>query len=144
MVRVFTTNLFSIILILSAIVIFISCATSDTTRVDVNNSEILPDCEELLIDSLIADGVKICSMAQRYYHKSWALGGGGNSFNNFAIPAKYDTTNHGFFWAPNISELEYHLTGMSLPGLCNNDEHLMIEFIATPDEIVANLLPPVK
>jgi len=144
MIRVIITPVFPIILILSVLTIFISCSSSDTVRVDVNKSAFLPDCEELLVDSLIADGVKICSMAQRYYHKSWALGGGGNSFHNFLIPARYDTTNHGFFWAPKMSELEYHLTGMSLPGACNNEESLMIEFIATPDAIVTNILPPVK
>ena len=90
MIREITSSVLPIILLLAASTFFISCSASDTTFVEVNKSvflpdttcievsksAFLPDCEELLVDSLMADGVKICSMAQRYYHKSMGMGGG--------------------------------------------------------------------
>jgi hypothetical protein len=104
--------------------------------VEVHKDAFLPDCEEMLVDSLIADGVKICTMAQRYFHKSMSLGGGGNSFENFAISSEYHTTNHGTFIAK-MSKMEYRLTGTALPGLCNRNDPLIVEVIASPEEIVS-------
>lgn len=136
MIRVIINSVFPFILLLSASTIFISCSASDTTCIEINKTAFLPDCEELLVDSLMADGVKICSMAQRYYHKSIALDGGGNSFDNFLISSKYHTTNHGTFVAK-MFERQYHLTGTALLGLCDDHEYLIIRFTATPDFISA-------
>ena len=77
-------------------------------------------------------------MAQRYYHKSMALGGGGDSFDNFLISSKYHTTNHGTFTAK-MSELQYDLTGTALPGLCDDHEYLIIRFNTTPENIMATI-----
>ncbi len=138
--RILVSMVFAVTL-LSSILIFYACSESEPREkvVIIPDSKFQPDCEELLLDSLIADGVKICSIAQRYYHKSIALGGGGNSFEYFAIPVRYDSTVHGTFAAPASEQTEhaYKLIGTSFPGACDNEGYVIVEFIATPDDISA-------
>jgi len=43
-------------------------------------------------DAITADLTNLASMAQQYYRKPLALGGGGNSFVGFTIPATLTTT----------------------------------------------------
>jgi Tfp pilus assembly protein PilE len=43
-------------------------------------------------DAITADLTNLAAMAQQYYRKPLALGGGGNSFLNFAIPASLQKT----------------------------------------------------
>ena len=138
MIRVITKVVLPIILLLVATFLFITRSTSKKMGIEVHKDAFRPDCEELLVDSLMADGVKICSMAQRYYHKSMALGGGGDSFDNFLISSKYHTTNHGTFTAK-MSKMQYDLTGTALPGLCDDHEYLIIRFITTPENIMATI-----
>ena len=49
------------------------------------------------IDGLTADVVNLGSMSQQYHRKPTALGGGGNSFSGWAIPAALDTTGNGVY-----------------------------------------------
>ena len=49
------------------------------------------------IDGLTADVVNLGSMAQQYHRKPTALGGGGNSFVGWSIPAALDTTGNGVY-----------------------------------------------
>lgn len=48
-------------------------------------------------DAVVADLTNIAAMAQQYFRKPAALGGGGNSFANFAIPAQLQTTANGTY-----------------------------------------------
>ncbi|MCL6495966.1 MAG: hypothetical protein K6T54_14485, partial [Ignavibacterium sp.] len=58
------------------------------------------NAEESAKDSLVSEGTNLGAMAQQFYKKPVAMGGGGNSFNNtsvtpnavWAIPANLDTT----------------------------------------------------
>ena len=43
-------------------------------------------------DAITADLTNLAAMAQQYYRKPTALGGGGNSFDKFAIPATLQQT----------------------------------------------------
>lgn len=49
------------------------------------------------IDGLTADVVNLGSMAQQYYRKPAALGGGGNTFTGWTIPGTLDTTGNGVY-----------------------------------------------
>lgn len=51
------------------------------------------------IDGLTADAVNLGSMAQQYYRKPTALGGGGNKFTGWTVPATLDTTGNGTYAA---------------------------------------------
>lgn len=50
-------------------------------------------------DGVIADCTNLASMAQQYYRKPTALGGGGNTFTGWTIPASLDTTGNGTYTA---------------------------------------------
>jgi Tfp pilus assembly protein PilE len=48
-------------------------------------------------DGVIADLNNHGAMAQQYYRKPFSLGGGGNTFNGWAIPASISTTPNGTY-----------------------------------------------
>lgn len=50
------------------------------------------NAEESAKDTLVSEGTNLGAMAQQYFKKPTALGGGGNSFANFVIPAGLVTT----------------------------------------------------
>ena len=58
------------------------------------------NAEESAIDTLVSEGTNLGAMAQQYYKKPVALGGGGNSFTNFTIPEKLRTSSLGITWTP--------------------------------------------
>ena len=45
-------------------------------------------------DALIADCTNLASMAQQYYRKPAALGGGGNTFTGWTVPANLSQTGN--------------------------------------------------
>lgn len=53
------------------------------------------NAEESAKDTIVSEGTNIGAMAQQYYKKPKALGGGGNSFTGFSIPTKLDSTLAG-------------------------------------------------
>ena len=48
-------------------------------------------------DAVISDLTNLASMAQQYYRKPAALGGGGNTFTGWTVPAALDTTGNGVY-----------------------------------------------
>ena len=74
-------------------------------------------------DSVISDLTNIASMAQQYYRKPTALGGGGNSFLNFRMPALSPTAGDNTSTATKTPNGSYTLTladqSVTLVGLGN-------------------------
>ena len=50
-------------------------------------------------DGVTADLTNLGTMAQQYYRKPTAMGGGGNSFTGWTIPTSTDTTPNGVYAA---------------------------------------------
>ena len=50
-------------------------------------------------DGVVADLTNLGAMAQQYYRKPAAMGGGGNTFTGWTIPTKTDTTPNGTYAA---------------------------------------------
>ncbi|OGU56870.1 MAG: hypothetical protein A2V66_14785 [Ignavibacteria bacterium RBG_13_36_8] len=48
-------------------------------------------------DAVISDCTNLASMAQQFYRKPTALGGGGNAFTGWILPAQLDTTGNGTY-----------------------------------------------
>ncbi len=48
-------------------------------------------------DAVISDLTNLASLAQQYYRKPQALGGGGNTFTGWTIPGTLDTTGNGVY-----------------------------------------------
>ncbi len=81
------------------------------------------NAEESAKDTLVSEGTNIGAMAQQFYKKPVALGGGGNSFTTskgaaaeFDIPALLDSTASAV-WTVNNTETLCTLTGTPVdPG----------------------------
>lgn len=50
-------------------------------------------------DAVIADMTNLASLAQQFYRKPEALGGGGNTFTGWTVPGTLDTTGNGTYTA---------------------------------------------
>lgn len=50
-------------------------------------------------DAVISDCTNLASLAQQYYRKPAALGGGGNTFTGWTIPTPLATTGNGTYTA---------------------------------------------
>jgi hypothetical protein len=53
--------------------------------------------EESAKDAIVSDCTTLGAMAQQYFRKPIAMGGGSNSFTNWAIPTNLDTTANGTY-----------------------------------------------
>ena len=53
-------------------------------------------------DAIVSDLTNLSALAQQYYRKPAALGGGGNSFSGFTVPSQLQTTANGTYPAPTI------------------------------------------
>ncbi|MEE9432335.1 MAG: hypothetical protein V3V16_14910 [Melioribacteraceae bacterium] len=53
-------------------------------------------------DAIISDCTTIAAMAQQYYRKPTAMGGGGNDFTGFIIPASLQATANGSYVASGV------------------------------------------
>ena len=75
------------------------------------------NAEESNKDSLVSEGTNLGAMAQQFYKKPVALGGGGNSFTTahgalaaWTIPGNLVNTTSGS-WSPDVQDQQVILTG---------------------------------
>jgi len=76
------------------------------------------NAEESSKDTMASEGTNLAALAQQFYKKPVALGGGGNVFDNsnghptgFTIPTKLATSGTGGTWTPTVSAQSVTLTG---------------------------------
>ncbi len=116
-----------------------SCCSSDYIYVEVKKSELMPDTYEMNRDSLVVGGLKICKMAQRFYHKSTSLGGGGLSFTGFLLPRHLAKTEYGSYTIQAQNrEIKVYCTGM-LTGF-DGINPMKLEFGVTSMSITTAIL----
>jgi len=90
-------------------------------------------------DAVVADCTTLASMAQQYYRKPTALGGGGNTFTGWAIPAQLAATGNGTYTAA-VTPQQVVITGV---GTETNDVGTVnVVMTVDPDEIVSTVLTP--
>lgn len=93
-------------------------------------------------DAVIADLTNLASLAQQYYRKPTALGGGGNSFANFAIPSALDTTGNGVYTISTAGSA----TGISFQGVGNENgtknasNKVKVTMDVTPTKITSTIV----
>lgn len=63
-------------------------------------------------DAVISDMTNLASMAQQYYRKPSSLGGGGNAFTGWTVPAALDTTGNGTYTVTVNSASQITLVGV--------------------------------
>ena len=112
------------------IFIFISsCEDSEYVNIKVKKSAFQPDKFELDRDSLLTNGIRICTSAQRYYHKSIFIGGGGNDFIGYAIPAHLRETSYGNYTIT-FKDVQMKVTGVGKIIGYDGINNARVEFIA--------------
>ena len=126
-------------MIFSFLIYIFLCARPDYILVKVRKSAFIPDTYELKRDSLITGAIKICSIAQRYYHKSRLKGGGENSFIGFCIPTYLDTTSYGIY---QVSVQKKVIKILAIGNVIGYDNYrpMEVELIASPDNILATAI----
>jgi len=91
-------------------------------------------------DALIADCTNLASLAQQYYRKPLALGGGGNDFTGWSIPSSLEITANGEY------SIEYLESGsLSIVGVGNelgedDDNNIKVIMRVTPNEISTEII----
>lgn len=109
-----------------------SCSSSEYICFKVKKSELMPDSLELGMDSLLVGGLKIATMAQRYYNKPLTIGGGGNSFKGFTIPVHLISTEFGTY-TTDITPSIITVIGV------RNHWPIIAVFTISPDSIVTTI-----
>ncbi len=66
--------------------------------------------EESSKDAIVSDCTNLGAMAQQYFRKPTAMGGGGNAFTGWTIPSNLDTTANGTYTA-NVAAGTVTITG---------------------------------
>lgn len=69
--------------------------------------------EESTKDAIVSDCTNLGAMAQQYFRKPTAMGGGGNAFTGWTIPSNLDTTANGTY-AATVTATQVTLTGTPL------------------------------
>ena len=66
--------------------------------------------EESSKDAIVSDCTNLGAMAQQYFRKPTAMGGGGNTFTGWTIPSNLDTTANGTYSAV-VTATQVTITG---------------------------------
>ena len=72
------------------------------------------NAKESAKDTIVSEGTNLGAMAQQYFKKPTALGGGGNSFVGFTIPTNLATTPSANWVASGASATGITFTGTPL------------------------------
>ena len=70
--------------------------------------------EEANKDSIASDCTNLAAMAQQYFKKPAAMGGGANSFVGWSIPSGLDSTANGTYAASGLAANNATITGTPL------------------------------
>lgn len=92
------------------------------------------NAEESTKDTIISEGTNLGAMAQQYYKKPIAMGGGGNTFTNWQIPTDLvSTPTTG--WAATVGAQSVTLTGTPIDASYASSWNVVVTI--TPDSIVS-------
>ena len=85
-------------------------------------------------DAVVSDLTNLAAMSQQYYRKPEALGGGGNKFDGWDIPANLKTTANGSYSRVITSSDVVTLTGTGTES--DQDGNLVtVTMVVHPDSI---------
>ncbi|MEW6702723.1 MAG: hypothetical protein AB1298_08375 [Bacteroidota bacterium] len=90
-------------------------------------------------DAVIADLTNLASMAQQYYRKPTALGGGGNTFTNWLIPLALDTTGNGTYTAT-VAAQSVTLVGTGTEKGNNGTANVKATMVVGPNAITSTTI----
>lgn len=90
-------------------------------------------------DAVIADLTNLASLAQQYYRKPTALGGGGNTFTGWTVPAQLDTTGNGTYTAT-VSAQSVTLVGIGNETGNDGSTPVKVTTIVGPTKITSTTI----
>ena len=90
-------------------------------------------------DAIIADCTNLASLAQQFYRKPTALGGGGNTFTGWTVPAALDTTGNGVYTAV-VAAQSVTLTGTGNEKGNNGTTNVQATMIVGPNSITSTTI----
>ena len=90
-------------------------------------------------DAVIADLTNLASMSQQYYRKPAALGGGGNTFTGWTVPASIDTTGNGVYTAT-VTAQSVTLVGTGNEKGNNGTGKVAVSMVVGPDKITSTTI----
>ncbi|MBA4309902.1 MAG: hypothetical protein C0425_06150 [Chlorobiaceae bacterium] len=93
------------------------------------------------IEGLTSDVVNLGSMAQQYYKKPLATGGGGNSFIGWTIVSGLDTTGYGSYAITSINAGTVVITGTGTE-IGSNGNKVEVEAVVTMNNISTSVTNP--
>ncbi|MCL6098377.1 MAG: hypothetical protein M1391_07375 [Bacteroidetes bacterium] len=87
-------------------------------------------------DAVISDLTNLASMAQTYYRKPTALGGGNNTFTGWTVPAQLDTTGNGTYSAT-VAAQAVTLVGTGNQTGNNGTSNVQVTMVVGPNTITS-------
>jgi len=91
------------------------------------------NAEESAKDGVVSDCTNLGAMAQQFYKKPVSMGGGGNTFAGFTVPASLVTTANGGYVAVPNAAVDCTITGTPAEGTYN----WTVVTTVRPDSIVS-------
>lgn len=91
-------------------------------------------------DAVISDLTNLASLAQQYYRKPTALGGGGNTFTGWTVPASLATTDNGVYTADPIEAQSVTLVGTGKEKGNNGTSPVQVTMVVGPDRITSTTI----
>ncbi|KAF0140513.1 MAG: hypothetical protein FD122_2407 [Stygiobacter sp.] len=87
-------------------------------------------------DATISDLTNLASLAQQYYRKPTALGGGGNTFTGWTLPASLDTTGNGTY-SVTVAAQTVTIVGTGNEKGNNGTSAVQVTMVVGPDRITS-------
>jgi hypothetical protein len=95
------------------------------------------NAKESAKDTIVSEGTNLGAMAQQYFKKPTALGGGGNTFAGFVIPVSLATTPSAT-WAPSGTADDKGISFLGTP-LSNSGYLFTVTVAVTPTGITSTV-----
>ena len=91
-------------------------------------------------DAVTADLTNLSAMAQQYYRKPTALGGGGNTFTGWAVPASLtQTANMSAAVTATVAAQSVTLVGVGTETGTDNSTKTKVQIVVSPTGITTTL-----
>lgn len=91
-------------------------------------------------DAVIADMTNLASLAQQYYRKPQALGGGGNSFTGWVVPGQLVTTGNGTYSATVQDPNQVTIVGTGNEKGNNGTTNVQATMVVGPNAITSTTI----
>lgn len=90
-------------------------------------------------DGVVSDLTNLASLAQQFYRKPVALGGGARTFTGWSIPSSLDTTGNGVY-AVTVAAQSITLTGTGNENGNNGTSAVKVTMVVGPDAITSTTI----